>query len=541
MASTSPTPGTIPPFGRLTGAAATVAGAIGLLVLAGWAAGWVGLSRAFPGGFPMLPLTAVGVSLAAAALWLLRDRAPLRWRSAAVVLAALTAAVGVLAFVDRPAIVDLGTERFLFPRSLERLAPVLPARKVAMNTAASLVLASAALLLLARESKRGWRAAQILALLGGLLAFLALMGHAYGVRALFTAGGRVGGMSLPTAVAFSALFAGIFFARPARGYAALVTGNDASGVLARQLLPAAILVPVALVGLWIRARDAGVVGAQEPVALFAIVVVAAFVALIFRAAAAVRDIDRQREAFLLRASRAREEAEKANRAKMEFLAVMSHELRTPLNAISGYTQLLDMGIHGPVSPEQKEALAKIQRSQKHLLLLINDVLNFAKIEAGRVELRPVEVSVGELVAGVEPLILPQAQARGLRYERHVPDAPVMVRADPDKAGQILLNLLSNAVKFTEPGGVVAVECEPNGSRVMIRVRDTGAGIPPDRLESIFEPFVQLDRGLSAQREGTGLGLAISRDLARAMGGDVRATSEVGEGSVFTLVLPCPES
>ena len=528
---------TVAPYGRLTDAAAIAAAAVGLFVLAGWAAGGVGLGRVFPDHLPMLPLTAVGVVLAAASLWLLREQAPLHTRTAGMVLAGVVAALGVFALLDRPGIVEMGLERLLFGDAVRRTSEP-TARKVGINTAVGFMLMGGALLLLARETKRGWRLGQLLSLLGMLVAFLALVGHGFGVRALYTAGAVVGGMSLPTALAFVALNAGVFFARPARGYAALVTGDDASGVLARQLLPAAVLVPVTLGALWLKALDAGWIVNEEPlVSLFAIAIVAAFVSLVFRAAAAVRDIDREREASLLRARRARAEAEEANRAKMDFLAVMSHELRTPLNAISGYAELLAMGIHGPVTPAQEEALAKIRRSQRHLLLLINDVLNFAKIEAGRVELRPAEVPVGELVAGVEALILPQAQARGLRYERRVPDAGVVVHADPDKAGQILLNLLSNAVKFTDPGGVVALECEPNGEKVMLRVHDTGAGIPPERLESIFEPFVQLDRGLTAPKEGTGLGLAISRDLARAMGGDVRAASTPGQGSVFTLTLP----
>jgi signal transduction histidine kinase len=366
------------------------------------------------------------------------------------------------------------------------------------------------------------------------------VGHLYDVRSLYTAGSLTGGMSLPTAVALVLLGVGAFFARPGHGYAALVTGTDASGVLARQLLPAAIVVPVGLGYLWLHARRESILEREPAVSLFAIVLVAVFSALVFRAAAAVADVDREREASLLRERRARGEAEEANRAKMDFLAVMSHELRTPLNAIAGYAELVEMGIHGPVTEEQLEALGKIRRSQRHLLLLINDVLNFAKIEAGRLELHLSEVPVRDLVAGVETLILPQAEQRGLRYECRLPDDAPRVRADPDKAGQVLLNLLSNAVKFTGSGGEVRLECGSAPGRVRLAVRDTGPGIPPERLESIFEPFVQLERGLAAQREGTGLGLAISRDLARAMGGDVWAESTPGKGSVFTLELPLAE-
>ena len=232
-------------------------------------------------------------------------------------------------------------------------------------------------------------------------------------------------------------------------------------------------------------------------------------------------------------------AESANRAKMDFLATMSHELRTPLNAIAGYTQLLELGVHGEVTDAQREALARIQRSQHHLLGLITDVLNFARLDAGKVEFAITDVPLRETVLSVEALIAPQSAAKRLRY-LHTEcgcDGPQRVRADADKMRQILLNVLSNAVKFTEPDGEIAVRCFVEGDRARVVVRDTGIGIPAERLEQIFEPFVQLGRTLSSRNEGTGLGLAISRELARAMGGDLTVESRVGEGSTFTLVLP----
>ena len=237
------------------------------------------------------------------------------------------------------------------------------------------------------------------------------------------------------------------------------------------------------------------------------------------------------------AERARTAADEANAAKSAFLATMSHELRTPLNAIAGYAQLLEMGIHGEVTETQREYLEKIRRNQTHLLGLINDVLNFAKIEAGQVQYEIGDVPVDETLAAVEALIEPQVRARRHQYAYRRGDPAVTARADRDRVEQVVLNLLSNAVKFTSPGGRIVMEWEAADGKVRIRVRDSGRGIPHEKLPAIFEPFVQVDPTLTRSSEGTGLGLAISRDLARAMRGDLTVESREGVGSTFTLTLP----
>jgi PAS domain S-box-containing protein len=234
---------------------------------------------------------------------------------------------------------------------------------------------------------------------------------------------------------------------------------------------------------------------------------------------------------------AQREAEGANRAKSEFLAVMSHELRTPLNAIGGYAELMEMGIRGPVTQAQLEDLHRIQVSQRHLLGLINEVLNYAKVETGTVRYDLATVRVRDVLAAAEALVAPQTSAKGLTLTIGTCPPDLTVRADAEKLRQILVNLLSNAMKFTERGGRIALECAPSESIVEITVCDSGIGIPAEQLERIFEPFVQVRADLTRTAEGTGLGLAISRDLARGMGGDLRADSEEGKGSVFTLTLP----
>ncbi len=240
----------------------------------------------------------------------------------------------------------------------------------------------------------------------------------------------------------------------------------------------------------------------------------------------------------IEAARKAAASDEANRAKSEFLAAMSHELRTPLNAIGGYTELISMGVRGPVTQEQVDDLQRIKRSQQHLLGIINDILNFSRMEAGQITYEYSKVPVSSVIESVGHMIEPQMLTKNL--ELAVGECPpdAVAWADKSKFEQILLNLLSNAVKFTNEGAVTVVCDRHDEGRVGITVNDTGVGIPSDQLERIFEPFVQVGRSLTqGHSQGTGLGLAISRDLARGMGGDIVVSSELGKGSQFRVTLP----
>ena len=247
-----------------------------------------------------------------------------------------------------------------------------------------------------------------------------------------------------------------------------------------------------------------------------------------RAGVALQNARLYREAVLARRS-----AEDANAAKVEFLARMSHELRTPLNAIGGFADLLMMGLRGPLTAQQSEDVRRIQRNQGHLQTLISDILNYAKLEVGRLEFDIKPVPLRSAVTAIEQVFSKQFDAAGITWTVDF-DSPLFVHADLDKLQQILTNLVGNAMKFTPKGGRIGIRGRARGEMVEVTITDSGPGIPHDKLDVIFEPFVQITRPGELPM-GTGLGLAIARDLARGMGGDLRA-DDVGAGAAFVLRL-----
>jgi signal transduction histidine kinase len=250
---------------------------------------------------------------------------------------------------------------------------------------------------------------------------------------------------------------------------------------------------------------------------------------------------REREKYELELIRAKKAFEAASAAKSRFLSMMSHDLRTPLGAISGYAELISLGVRGPVTDEQATDLSRIKRAATTLLGMLDDLLTVAREQDAQLPLRLEPLSPAAELSEAEATVLPRYTEAGVRLVRDSCSPEIVVRADRDRLQRILLNLLTNAAKFTPNGGQVTVGCSVVADRAAIHVADTGRGIPPEMLDRIFQPFVQVESGDAGNEHGMGLGLAIGRELARAMGGDLSVESAVGRGSIFTLTLPTAAS
>jgi signal transduction histidine kinase len=347
-------------------------------------------------------------------------------------------------------------------------------------------------------------------------------------------------MAVFTALAIAALSVGVIFARRTAGLAAILVDDAAGGVLARRLLPAAVLLPIVLGWLWLWGQRARMWDRADGPSLFVVASSVALVWLVTRSALVVHATDVQRARLLVREQVARHDAETANRSKGDFLAVMSHELRTPLSAIIGYQELLADGITGPVTDAQRQQLARIKASAGHLLQIIDEILTYSRAEAGKEEVRYDVATVNAMLDEAAALIEPLAAEKNVTFSVVRLDSPLAIETDPGKVRQILVNLLSNAVKFTDPGGTVTLRARDIGRQVEFTIADTGIGIPPQYLNRIFDTFWQIEQKATRRAGGTGLGLAVSRQLAHLLGGEISVSSVVGRGSVFTVWLPARE-
>jgi signal transduction histidine kinase len=522
---------------------------LGALVLIGWAFNIPVVTQWQPGGIPMIPLTAVCFVLAGLSLILAaRPNQTATTEAVQQTLAALVATISILTFYEYLRGSESGFDLLLFGNRVAR-AGWSPPGRIAINSAASLLLYSLALLFIPHDRRKRDLRAQMFATPALLIALVAVLGYVFGVRGMYTLS-QSSGMALPTAIAQLILGVGVIFAVRDRGVSALLMDEGAAGVLTRRLLPAALLAPVVLGIIRLAGESAGMYESEFGVSLFAVASILTFVGLVLWSARVLRDTDKERVDLLAlekdarahaerarsEAEAARAEAERANNSKTDFLAVMSHELRTPLTAIMGYEELLSDGITGPVTEMQRQQLGRINASARHLLGLIDEILTFARVDIGRERVRWESMSINHTLSDAASLVEPMATAKNLKLVIKVLDEDQAIQTDGTKMRQMLVNLLSNGIKFTEKGEVM-VGCVVNEGMLDVTIADTGVGIAAENIEYVFEPFWQAEQTATRKTGGTGLGLSVTRKLARLLGGDVTVASRVGAGTTFLLTLP----
>ena len=429
-------------------------------------------------------------------------------------------------------------------------------QRMAINTALAFVLYAQGLICLDGDLKDNSLRSQFFATMSLIIAFVALVGHIFGVRDFYSFQ-YLSGMSLMTATTFIVLGVGLLFSQLGRGVPALIVDDGAAGFVARRLLPGAVFLPFIFTMLRFAGEENGVFSSRLGASLFSVADMVAFLLLIAWSARVLRDIDRKRgELFVLergaheasekargeaetamtQAEAARAEAESANGAKSDFLAVMSHELRTPLAAIMGYQELLADGITGPITEAQGQQLGRIKASARHLLALIDEILTFTRLDAGREVIVPETFNLNDVLNDACEIVEPLAAAKKIQLKVEPASQEMIVESDPTKVKQILVNLLSNAVKFTETGSVTAT-ASMAGENFILKVADTGIGIDSEHLHRIFDPFWQVEQKATRRATGTGLGLTVTKRLANLLGGDVDVASIPGEGTMFTVTLP----
>jgi signal transduction histidine kinase len=535
-------------FERVPSIAGGAVVVLGAFVLAGWALD-LSVVTAAPRGFPMIPLAALCFVLGGGSLIMaVRGRRSATSEAIQQTLAALMGTIAVITIYEYTRESGVGIDLLLFHDRLVN-TPWQPPGRISINSAATILLLALALLSLPHDRRQRDIRAQMFALPAMLIPLVAILGYVFGVKGMYSISHSTG-MAVPTAIGHLILGVGILLASRERGVPALLMDEGAAGVLTRRLLPAAVIAPVVLGLIRLGGETAGLYETEFGVSLFAVFSIVTFVVLVLWSARVLRETDKERVDLLameqqarliaerarVEAETARAEAERANTIKTDFLAVMSHELRTPLTAIMGYEELLSDGITGPVTDLQRQQLGRINASARHLLGLIDEILTFARVDIGRERVRWESMSVNKTLSDGASLIEPMASAKKLKYVIELLDEDQAIQTDASKFRQMLVNLLSNAVKFTEKGEVRLTSSVRNGS-LEIRIADTGVGIDADNIESVFEPFWQVEQSATRKAGGTGLGLSVTRKLARLLGGDVSVASRVGAGTTFLLTLP----
>ena len=541
-------------FAMLPAVLGAISAIIGVLSLVAWAVGVEEATSLIPESLPMSPLSALCFVISGIALVVAQ-----RTTRAFVWLLRILAAIVALLSLDVLAAYALQTPNPFDAMVLLMLGDNVAGhdtRHMGVNTAVAFVFLAQGMVFLPSDRVGRKLKSQVFATLALIVAFIALVGHMFGVKDFYSFQ-LLSGMALSTAITLTLLSTGLLFSQLERGVPALIVDDGAAGFVARRLLPGVVVVPFILSMLRLAGEERGMFGQRLGASLGSVSNMVAFLLLIAWSARVLRETDAKRadlfrlereardaaerakeeaEAATQRVEAARSEAESANGAKSDFLAVMSHELRTPLAAIMGYQELLADGITGPITEAQGHQLGRIKASARHLLSLIDEILTFTRLDAGRETIAldkfDVEGAMNQAAEIAEPLIV----AKKLELKLIPPPTPVLIESDATKVRQILVNLLSNAVKFTDTG-TVTLQGRALKTEVQFIVTDTGIGIQPEYLNRIFDSFWQVEQKATRRATGTGLGLTVCRRLANLMGGDVAVTSEPGQGTTFTVTLP----
>lgn len=514
---------------RCIGLFVVLAGASALL---GWQTGNLFLKSVFTGLVSMNPLTAVCFVLMGACLCFpVQEKTSTVWRTAALLLMLLVVFAALLRLADYTGPFESRIDRILFYEKLQD-------NQMAPNTALNLFIVGVSLLLISSGHAMACRIGQNLCCLASLMSFLACIGYAYGLSSFYGIPSYIP-MALNTAVAFVALTAGIFCVRPDQGLMMTLTNTTLGGNLARRLLPAAVLITPLLGWVVLWGENQGHYKGSFGVAIFAILNIAIFSWLVLLTCRFLFRMDAQRKEFEEQLEQARRAAERANRAKSEFLAAMSHELRTPLNSIIGFSEVLKAQSFGPLNDKQKDYIGDVWESGRYLLSLINDILDLSKVEAGKMELELNRFELKPVLQNCLVMVRERAMNQGLKISMQVDENIPSVVADERKLKQITYNLLSNAIKFSSDGDEIGLQAKlSEEGGVHFCVWDTGIGIEPKDRDKIFQEFVRIDTIHSRKNPGTGLGLVLTKKFVELQGGKIWFESEgKDKGTRFNFTLP----
>ena len=527
------------PLSSRFSAAASASGAGVALVGAIALAGWIFDIPAFKSVYGPITIkanAAIGLLLGGVALWACTQRMVVLGTACAAFIATL----GMLTLTQHLLGWNLRIDELLFTEPAGAAATTSPNR-MGPNAATSLMLAGTAILLLLHGSRRAIAVAQGMALACLLLELLAIAGYVYGAAELYAIT-RYTGIALHTAVALFVLDAGILAARADAGPMADFVDDGPAGTLLRRLVAPVVLMPLAVGYLTLRGQERDLYDLGLAFSLFAVSIVVVLGGVVWWTARTIASTERQRrhaeidrDQLLVRERQARDQAERANQLKDQFIAMLSHELRTPLNVMLGWTHVLETN----PSPERRtRAAAIVARNGRLLARLVGDLLDISRASAGQFEIARVTMPFNAVVGSSMDALSPVATQKGVRLIVSLDPGTGSIDGDPERIQQIVWNLVSNAVKFTGEGGEVEVKTLRQGESVVLVVRDTGVGFDESFSSEMFQPFRQADSSTRRQHGGLGLGLSIAKHIAELHGGSIEATSPgPGRGATFTLTLP----